>query len=139
MRTLVMMMLLLGCSGLAQAALPVRALYQTTVTALDRAYHRNEVATQDAISGRDVQLTGIIQSINEEFGSVEIDLRTHQFLPAGMMMRAGSKKIAATLSRGQQVTIRCRHVERLLGSPAGRQCVFVHPLLTHATHPQHPF
>lgn len=139
MRTLVMMMLLLGCSGLAQARMAIRPVYKTTATALARAYHRNEVATQDAVSGKDVQVTGTVQSINEEFGSVEIDLRTHQFLPAGMMMRAGSKKIAATLSRGQQVTIRCRHVERLLGSPAGRQCVFVHPLLTHATHPQHPF
>lgn len=102
------------------------AIYKTTAEALADLYDENEVAADDKIGGRKVEVTGVVQSIDKDFtGSVVVLLQSgNEFMPARLGMEDTEKSKAASLRKGQTVSILCDKMMFLIGSPSGRSCRF---------------
>ncbi|EHU9132986.1 hypothetical protein KZW37_002823, partial [Escherichia coli] len=95
---------------------------------LFKAYDENEVATDEKMKGKLISVKGVVQSIDKDFtDSIIISLRTdNEFMPARMEMEDSEKSAAIALKKGQQVTVICERMSRIVGAPSGRDCVFTH-------------
>ena len=109
----------------AEAA-PQKEVFSTTARQLFKAYDENEVATDENMKGKLVAVKGIVQSIDKDFtDSIIISFQTdNQFMPARMEMDDSEKSTAIALKKGQQVTVICERMSRVMGAPSGRDCVF---------------
>jgi hypothetical protein len=101
-------------------------VYRTTAEELFRNYEANEVATDEKIKGRIVEISGTVGSIGKDFtDSVVIGLATsNRYRTAHMFMKTTQRRQAAELSQGMEVTIRCKTMHRILLSPSGGDCEF---------------
>lgn len=102
------------------------SIYRTTAKALMEMYDENEVAADDKIGGRKVEVKGVVQSIDKDFtGSVVVLLQSgNEFMPARFGMEENEKAKAASLRKGQTVSIICEKMMFLIGSPSGSRCRF---------------
>lgn len=105
---------------------PQKEVFSTTARQLFKAYDENEVATDENMKGKLVAVKGIVQSIDKDFtDSIIISFQTdNQFMPARMEMDDSEKSAAIALKKGQQVTVICERMSRVIGAPSGRDCVF---------------
>lgn len=103
-----------------------RPVTKISADQLFNAYNNNEVATDEALKGTDVEVTGRVQEIAKDFtDSVVISLATsNEFMPARMNMEDSERAHAATLRAGNTVSITCHRMARVIGSPAGSKCTF---------------
>jgi len=101
-------------------------VYRTTARALAAMYDENEVAADEKIAGRKVEVTGVVQSIDKDFtDSIVVLLASNNdFMPARFGMEQTEKSKAASLRKGQTATIICERMTFLMGSPSGRSCKF---------------
>jgi len=106
---------------------PERQTFRTTANELFAAYEANEVATDDRMKGMVVQVTGAIQSIDKDFtDDVVLSLRTaNEFEPARLSLVKSDKAQAASLRRGQVLTVACEHMSRVMGGPSGSDCQII--------------
>ena len=104
---------------------PVEA-YKTTAAKLYQDYEANEVATDEKIGGRPVEISGKVESIDKGlFDTIVIQMSTGQmFMNAGLSMEDSEKAQAMKTSKGNKVTIVCQSMSRLIGMPQGNGCVF---------------
>ncbi|HBS7154808.1 TPA: hypothetical protein MAO97_000831 [Klebsiella pneumoniae] len=102
------------------------SIYKTTAKELTAMYDENEVAADDKIGGRKVEVKGVVQSIDKDFtGSVVVLLQSgNDFMPARFGMEETEKPKAASLRKGQTVSIICEKMMFLIGSPSGSRCRF---------------
>lgn len=102
------------------------SVYRTTAIALMKMYDENEVAADEKIGGRKVEVKGIVQSIDKDFsGSVVVLLQSgNEFMPARFGMEETEKNKAASLRKGQTVSILCEKMMFFMGSPSGGRCQF---------------
>lgn len=110
-----------------QAAPPTpRKVTKVTADQLFNAYNNNEVATDEALKGTDVEVTGRVQEVAKDFtDSIVISLATsNEFMPARMNMEDSEKGQSIKLRPGNTVSIVCHDMHRIVGSPAGTKCVF---------------
>ena len=114
-------------SAPSDAPTPTREVVQYTANDLYDAYESNEVATDIALKGKIVEVSGIVQSIDKSvFDSMFVRLSTrNQFNSASMMLNSSEEAKVAALRKGQFVVIRCAKMGRTIGSPSGRDCKFV--------------
>lgn len=112
----------------AQNKAPEQAkpVHQTTAQQLARDYHDNEVAADEKMKGKVIEVSGSVQSIDKSFtDTIVIALRTgNEFMAARMDMDDSEKNEAMTLKRGAKVVIRCERMARIMGSPSGSDCKF---------------
>ena len=96
-----------------------------TAKSLFAAYDANEVATDIALKGKMIEVSGAIQAINKSvFGTIYVTLVTdNQFLPAAMHVVNSEESKMAALRKGQYVVFRCPKMQRWVGSPSGTDCV----------------
>lgn len=101
-------------------------VYRTTAKALMNMYDENEVAADNKIGDRKVEVKGIVQSIDKDFtGSVVVLLQSgNEFMPARFGMEDTEKAKASRLVKGQQIIIICEKMMLLVGSPSGSRCRF---------------
>ena len=101
-------------------------VYKTTAAQLYQDYDANEVATDERIGGRPVEIAGKIESIDKDFmNNIVIHLNIGQlFGDAGLTMEASEKTKAIQLSKGVDVTIVCQKMVRIITFPQGSNCVF---------------
>jgi hypothetical protein len=106
---------------------PQVAPYETTARALYAAYNQNEVATQDAIGQRPIQVTGVIASIDEDFsGSPVLHLEDgNEFSQLGLTLAGSEHDKAASLQKGMRVVAICHKMTRIVDSPQGGDCYLV--------------
>lgn len=78
------------------------------------------------MKGKLISVNGVVQSIDKDFtDSIIIGLQTdNQFMPARMEMENSEKATAVALKKGQQVTVICKKMIRVMGAPSGRDCIF---------------
>ncbi|MCS2162959.1 OB-fold putative lipoprotein [Scandinavium sp. H11S7] len=109
-----------------QESAPQQEVFSTTARQLFKAYDENEVATDENMKGKIVAVKGVVESIDKDFtDSIIIGFQTdNQFMPARMEMKDSEKPTAIALKKGQQVTVICERMSRVMGSPSGRDCVF---------------
>ncbi|GKV80221.1 hypothetical protein PEC301899_21040 [Pectobacterium carotovorum subsp. carotovorum] len=100
------------------------SVYQTTAKSLATLYGENEIAADDKIAGRKVEITGVIQKIRKDFkDDIVIELQTgNQFMPVRLSMDNSEISKAAKLKVGQKTTITCNKMMLLIGSPSGSDC-----------------
>ncbi|WP_144030654.1 OB-fold protein [Bradyrhizobium japonicum] len=99
------------------------------VTAVDlfRQYDDNEVATDNRLKGKIIEVSGRVQSINKDFlDHVYVTLATpNQFMSASMHVPKSEEPKMAELRKGQAVALRCLKMKRWVGSPSGDDCVLM--------------
>jgi hypothetical protein len=96
--------------------------YRTTAGQLFDQYAANEVATDRALKGKIVEISGTVQDITKDvWGYLRVGLRTS--MPASMQVVAEQEARLAALQKGQYVTLRCPKMKRWVGTPYGDNCV----------------
>lgn len=115
-----------GSSSDAPAS-KVRELVKISSSELFKAYEDNEVATDERLKGKDVLVSGTVQSIDKDaFDNIVVTFRTsNEFMPARMQMKDSEKATAVSLKKGVKSAVQCQKMSRIIGSPAGSDCVFV--------------
>lgn len=101
-------------------------VYSTTAKQLAALYEENEVAADDKIGGRPVAVKGVVKSIDKDFtNSVVIHMESsNTFMPVSLRMSDTEKSRAAKLRKGETLTITCKRMAFVIGSPSGSDCVF---------------
>ncbi|HFU6583100.1 TPA: hypothetical protein ACGPD6_004365, partial [Klebsiella pneumoniae] len=101
-------------------------IYRTTAKALAELYSANEVAADDKIDGRNVEITGTVQDITKNFANdVVLKLESdNRFMPVSLSMEDTEKSKASKLKKGQKITITCEKMQLFIGAPSGRNCTF---------------
>lgn len=101
---------------------------QIRVSALDlsNAYHANEVAADEKFKGKQILATGTIQSIDKDFkDGIVVRLRTdNKFMPVDADVDNSEVSIAAKLSIGGQISVRCIGGGMIIGRPRLKSCKF---------------
>lgn len=102
------------------------SVYKTTSVDLFRAYDANEVATDAAIHGRVVEISGRVNSIDKDaFDHIVVHLATaNEFQSTSLTMGDSEAAKAGALQKGVMITVRCAGMKRMIGSPYGTGCVF---------------
>jgi hypothetical protein len=101
-------------------------VYRTTAKDLAAMYEENEVAADDEIGGRKVEVTGIVQDITKNFAN-DVIVRFesgNRFMPASLSMEDTEKSKASKLKKGQKIAITCEKMQLFIGAPSGRNCTF---------------
>lgn len=105
---------------------PAAEVYKTTAKELYNSYEANEVATDDLLEGKIIEVSGRVDSIEKDFmDDIVVSLKINEFLSAQFSIDQSQKSIAAGLSKNQQVTIQCRKMQRLMTLPSGTNCVIL--------------
>ena len=96
-----------------------------TARELFSAYESNEVAADKQFKGKMLEVTGTISSIDSGFGDGAIvQLSTgNDFQSVSAQGDDSFTDVAATLSKGQQVTMICKGDGEVIGSPMLGDCV----------------
>lgn len=101
-------------------------VYRTTAKDLAAMYEENEVAADDKIGGRKVEVTGIVQDITKNFAN-DVIVRFesgNRFMPTSLSMEDTEKSKASKLKKGQKIAITCEKMQLFIGAPSGRNCTF---------------
>ncbi len=104
-----------------------RPIFNVDAPKLYSAYEANEVATNQAIGNAIVEVSGLIASIDEDVtNDVVIHLFTgNEYESAGLTLSDPDRAKVSELRKGQQITIRCLKMMRLMGSPQGTDCSII--------------
>lgn len=107
-----------GIASLQSSALPV------TATELQQAYEANEAAAQERYGNRVLAVTGEVESIDLDISDDPvIRLKTaDRFSDAMVRLVEGDEHHATLLAKGQQITVICRKLGEIMGSPSLRDC-----------------
>ncbi|EFB4535811.1 hypothetical protein KZF77_003848 [Escherichia coli] len=101
-------------------------VYRTTAKALAELYDANEVAADDKIGGRKVEITGTVQEIAKNFtNDVIVRLESgNRFLPVMLSMEDSEKSKASKLKKGQKIVVTCEKMQLFVRAPSGSNCTF---------------
>ncbi|EKY3927800.1 OB-fold putative lipoprotein [Enterobacter cloacae complex sp.6722787] len=101
-------------------------IYRTTAKALAELYSANEVAADDKIGGRKVEMTGTVQDITKNFANdVVLKLESgNRFMPVSLSMADSEMAQASKLKKGQKITVTCEKMQLFIGAPSGGNCTF---------------
>ncbi|HHP2693592.1 TPA: OB-fold putative lipoprotein [Klebsiella variicola] len=101
-------------------------IYRTTAKTLAELYSANEVAADDKIGGRNVEITGVVQDITKNFtDDVVLKLESgNRFMPVSLSMEGSEKPQASKLRKGQKIVVTCGKMQLFIGAPSGSNCKF---------------
>ncbi|EFK5232094.1 hypothetical protein G6K22_004824, partial [Escherichia coli] len=101
-------------------------VYRTTAKALAELYDANEVAADDKIGGRKVEITGTVQEVAKNFtNNVIVRLESgNRFLPVMLSMEDSEKSKASKLKKGQKIVVTCEKMQLFVRAPSGSNCTF---------------
>jgi hypothetical protein len=115
-------------SAQATATTPPPAEYEFTTTPqeLASAYEANTVAADMKFKGKKFRVEGVVDSINTGIGdSIYITMRGgNAFSRPQFSLNDSEKAVAATLSKGQKITLVCIGVGDVIKTPMSRKCTF---------------
>lgn len=97
----------------------------TTAENIFNAYEKNEVAADQEYKGKNIRVTGTIDSINSGIGDgANVLLQTsNQFSSVTTSGDDNFTNAAAALSKGQQITMTCVGEGEVIGTPMLGDCV----------------
>ncbi|HHL0959835.1 TPA: hypothetical protein ACQVH3_004608 [Serratia marcescens] len=100
-------------------------VFVTTAKQLYKAYDENEVVADESMKGKLIRVSGVVSSIDKDFtDSIVVKLKTgDEFSDAMMGMKDSEKNKVMKLRKGQQVTVTCESMTRIVDSPSGSDCV----------------
>lgn len=102
-----------------------QAPIEITASALFDAYEQNEVAADKLYKGQNIKITGTVDSISSDFSdSAQVALATsNQFLSVMTKGDDAFNDKAATLSKGQKITMMCKGDGEVISMPMLSKCV----------------
>ncbi|EKM5716596.1 hypothetical protein WIC93_21215 [Enterobacter cloacae] len=102
------------------------SVYRTTAKDLAELYKANEVAADDNIGGRKVEVTGTVQDITKNFANdIVLKLESgNRFMPVSLSMSDTEKTKASKLIKGQKIAVICEKMQLFIGAPSGGNCTF---------------
>lgn len=102
------------------------SVHRTTAKDLAELYKANEVAADDKIGGRKVEVTGTVQDITKNFANeVVLKLESgNRFMPVSLSMADSEMAQASRLKKGQKITVTCEKMQLFIGAPSGGNCTF---------------
>lgn len=97
-----------------------------SATEMWRQYEANEVAADNYYKGRVFRVTGTVQSIDKDFmDNIVIHLASpNEFMPTSATVDKSGASHAASLQKGQRVSLTCLVKGRIVGSPVLDDCTF---------------
>lgn len=109
------------------ASQPKKETLKISAADLSSGYEKNEVAMDERLKGKIIEVSGVVQSIDKDFtDSIVLLLAAkNQFMPARMGLNDSEKAKAIQLEKGKRVEVRCENMSRVVGSPSGRGCVLL--------------
>lgn len=107
-----------------EAVAPVVPVLVATPSELLQRYNSNEVAADQYFAGHLIRVTAPVLAIDKDItDSVVLHFATGDSFNDFMATLDDSQKTeAAQLHRGQTVTVQCKHMKRIIGSPIGDSC-----------------
>ncbi|CAM8673046.1 zinc ribbon domain-containing protein [Sphingobium sp.] len=111
-----------GNSGTVSApATPAKAV---TSVALAKAYEDNEAAAQKEYGDQRLEVTGVVQSINLGMGDEAFVVLegVNMFSGPQVHFAGDAKDAAASLRKGQALTVTCAGVSEVIGTPMLSDC-----------------
>jgi uncharacterized protein YecT (DUF1311 family) len=114
-----------------ESAIPVDA------TRLFDDYKANEVSADNSYKGRQLAVAGVVQSINKDFSDdTYLALATaNEFMPVHADLQQRFIGQAASLVKGQSITVICTGSGMVVGSPILKDCAIAPPESSHAVIP----
>lgn len=113
-----------GSNNASKSGTPPIAEIKVTARELAKAFETNEVAAQAKYGDKPLLVTGVIHSITLDFADDPVLqlVSTNQFLPASAALGSEGKAAAATLKKGQTITLHCANVTEIIGAPRLEDC-----------------
>lgn len=111
-----------GCSPSGAKSVPEIPRYVASIKQLDDSYERNEVATDQALKGKLIEVSGTVRKI-EKNAVGEAYVSFTELLAATATFSRGHDAEAASLVAGQSVKLLCEHSIFVLGSTQLDDCV----------------
>ncbi|MDE2430246.1 MAG: hypothetical protein KGM99_16105 [Burkholderiales bacterium] len=111
----------------AKSNAPQKSVYKTTPAEIYAAYEENEVAANKKIGDSEIEIFGVIQEISEDFAK-DVVIRfisPNEFSRVSATLSKGQSDLAANLAKGQEITVRCKQIIRIIGSPVAQKCALV--------------
>lgn len=106
---------------------PQRPTLKISATTLYVLYEKNEVAANKRIGNAILVITGRVSSIDEDFTNTPVlKLAADESNPYNTVdarLDEGQRDAAASLEKGQQVTLVCDSVKRVIGDPVAYGCI----------------
>lgn len=115
-------------SAVAEAAASkARDVVKISSGDLFKAYDDNEVATDERLKDKDIQVSGTVQAIDKDaFDNIVVNLKTsNEFMPTHLKIKDSEKAAAIALKKGVKAIVQCQKMSRIVGSPYGSDCTFV--------------
>lgn len=108
----------------AEVAAPAAPPVEVTAQALEAAYQANEMAAQQQYGEATLLVTGMINSIQLDFSDDPYLVLTgsNPYMGPQAHLADNSKAAAASLTKGQQVTLLCDGVGEVVGTPMLKDC-----------------
>lgn len=102
-----------------------KEVYKTTAQQLYKDYEANEVAADEKMKGKLIEISGTVDSIDKDaFDNIVVHLKTGDAFSAAMVgMKDSEKQKAIALKKGAKITATCESSSRVMGSPALRDCI----------------
>ena len=102
-----------------------KEVYKTTAQQLYKDYEANEVAADEKMKGKLIEISGTVDSIDKDaFDNIVVHLKTGDAFSAAMVgMKDSEKQKAIALKKGAKITATCESSSRVMGSPALQKCV----------------
>ena len=106
---------------------PKEAVVKVTATELYAAYKANEIAADDQYKGKTLEVTGIVDSIGKDIlDTPYIQLEGgNSFSGVQCMLSKDESSKAASVKKGQKITLQGRGDGKALLTPIIRDCVIV--------------
>ena len=108
----------------ASAAQPSEPATAVTSLALAQAYETNEMAAQQQYGDRALAVTGIVQGIELDFldEPVLVLNGANEFMNVQAKLADESHQAAASISKGEEVTVTCNELSEVMGTPMLSGC-----------------
>ena len=101
-------------------------IFKITSNDLYNMYEKNELSADEKLSGKILEIRGIVASIdksNNDDAIIRLETQ-NKFAYSNLVMRPSEKPHASLLNKGDSVTIRCGQMQRYIGYPLGGDCIF---------------
>lgn len=112
-----------GAQAVAEAPAAAPAIAVTARALFDQ-YQANEVSADQQFKGKRLKVTGTVDSINKDFtNDIYVMLATpNPFMGIHASLDEKHQNLAASLGKGQRITLTCIGGGMVIGSPMLRKC-----------------
>ena len=95
-----------------------------TATELYNAYDHNEASAQNYLGMEKLLVSGVVEKVTLDFADDPVVLlkTPNQFMSAQAALADEAKSEGAKMNPGDKVTLLCKHVSELAGTPMLKQC-----------------